>query len=328
MTSLSLKELTQFMAMVADENMLSSEQSQWIYHKLNIVGYIMKRDKKESLNQEEFRNIITSKNNFELIKDCPIKFVQTSAKELNEALLSIDAIQMQMENILLGEWNQYSTWNQLLNIKKERESFSWEHIKAVIKYTYWVAFVGTVGMMIHEEASTVQLIQAMVGFVAVWAMKNAFFGWKDKFQEKKIEKALSMEMSDSQKAQSTRYNKLMDIAKNEFNPVNWTMNSEINEDLALLKNQSIRLAVLMDKKKRSDSDYAEEWYSLQSMWEKHIPRLIDITGEDANHVKIVKLTIVSMQKVLQGYIDSILEEDMQELTIKQKFWATKASVMP
>lgn len=78
---------------------------------------------------------------------------------------------------------------------------------------------------------------------------------------------------------------------------------------------------------KSEMDYADEWYNVQSMWKNHIPRLIDICGTDENQIKIVNLTVVSMQKVLQRYIDEILEEDLKELSLKQKFWATKASTM-
>lgn len=330
MKSLSLKELTQFMAMVADENTLTNEQAQWIYHKLNIISYVMKRDKKETMSQDEFKKIIASKNNFEIIGNCPLNFVNVSAKDLNESLTSIEPIQMQMENILLGEWNQYANWNKLIDFEKKKESFSLAHMNTLLKYTFWVAFVATLGLMFFDNASTITLIKTTVMFASIWIGKKIFFDLKDRLAEKKITNALSLKNAPKEEnvnIDNSRYGKLLINQKEDLNPVNWTSNEKVNNEIALLKNQSLRLAMLMDKKKTTELDYAEEWYNVQSMWKNHIPRLVDMCGENERNIQSVMLTVISMQKVLQSHIDEILEEDLKELSLKQKFWATKASTM-
>lgn len=329
MKNLTLKQITQFMAMVADENALNDDQSQWIYHKLNLISYVMKKDKKELLSNDEFKKIITSKDNFEIIGNCPLDFVNTSAKELNLSLNSIEPIQMQMENILLGEWNQYTNWSKFIELEKKKEDFTLSHMNTLLKYTFWVAFVTTLGLMYFNNTDTMTMIKTGVTFLIVWYAKKMFFNIKDKLAEKKISDALSIENKEIplEKKEKSRYAFLLNNHKEDLNPLNWTSNETVNKELALLKNQSLRLAILMDKKMRNEMDYADEWYNVQSIWKNHVPRLIDICGTDENQIKIVNLTIISMQKVLQRYIDEILEEDLKELSLKQKFWATKASTM-
>lgn len=329
MKDLTLKQITQFMAMVADENALNDEQSQWIYHKLNLISYVMKKDKKDLLSNDEFKKIVKSKDNFEIIGNCPLAFVNTSAKELNLSLNSLEPIQMQMENILLGEWNQYTNWSKFIELEKKKEDFTLSHMNTLLKYTFWVAFVATLGLMYFNNADTMTMIKTGVTFLIVWYAKKMFFNIKDKLAEKKISDALSIENKEIQleKKEKSRYVFLLNNHKEDLNPLNWTSNEAVNKELALLKNQSLRLAILMDKKMRTEMDYADEWYNVQSIWKNHIPRLVDICGTDENQIKIVNLTIISMQKVLQRYIDEILEEDLKELSLKQKFWATKASTI-
>jgi hypothetical protein len=324
--SLTLKDMTRFMAIVANEKMFSQLQEQWVYHKINLIAYLMKKNEWEEVSFKQFSDILKSRNNVQLVGTTGIDMVDKSAVWLNDVLVAeTDPIQIQMENILLGEWGPFQQIKDINEIKRKRENFSFLHIKKVIQYTFWISLVSSIGLLYKNGFSWIIFAKIVVSFFTVWLLQKIYIGVKEKIDEKKINKM--MQVPDSIKDESDKYQELMDLFKQEISEQNLTSNEDVNKELRILKSQSLKLVLLMDKEKEKSYLYGDAWYDVRSMWKNDIPLLIDTTTyDDERQHQSIKITILAMQKVIQSYIEMVLENQTKPLNIQQKYWVAKASL--
>lgn len=321
---IDFKNLVKLVSEIINSNNLNKKQSDWLYQKVVLINYFMGIDGIEKISSKRLNEIIKSKNNIDLIKNCNINYVKMAALSLNEKLLdSIEPIQIQMENIFFGKLENYFLNKEIIIENKKRQSFSLLHIRDVLVYTYWVSLIFSCIILYFKNGSFYSFVSMLTGFLIVFLIKKSVFGSIEVYNKKKIEKAVNIE-KESIKNKS-HYDEVISFFDKELSERNWSTNDDINKELAILKQQSIKLSLLIDKNKVNDFSYGDEWYNIKNIWLKHIPLLLDMTGDELEKVNITKVTIISMQNVMQKYINNILEEEFKELSLKQKFWAAKAS---
>lgn len=324
---MDLKELTQFFSELSDDKFFSKEQNQWLWHKLNIIAYLMKARGVDKLNLESLGIILKSQNNVALLSGCELESVLSSAKELDESLEEmVDPVQLKMETIVLAEWNQYLTKEDVGFLKKKKESFSLAHIQATLTYVFWAALVFSLWFGIKDKASLWSLIQLCMGFGIVWMMKVMFFKVKNHMEEKSIEKTLTFSEKEKNSAENKYYQDIVGYLNGEMKETNWTSDEDVNTALRTLKSQTIKLSLLLDKNAKKNPNVVESWHYVEKIWKKDIPLLLSNNGDFEDKNKILKTTIIAMQKVLQNYIEDYVYDENIELTAKQKFWVAKASV--
>lgn len=59
-------------------------------------------------------------------------------------------------------------------------------MKTLLKYTFWVAFAATMGLMYFNNAEIMTIVKTGVTFLIVWYAKKMFFNVKDRLAEKKL----------------------------------------------------------------------------------------------------------------------------------------------
>lgn len=323
---MDLKDLTQFFSDLSDDKFFSNEQNEWLWNKVNIIGYLMKAKGVDNLNYEALDTILKSKSNVDLIGNCEIPMVINSAKALDDALeVLVDPVQIKMETIVLAEWEHYLTHKDFTKMKEEREKFSWKHWGATMTYMYWAAFLFTFIFFISDDAGLWSFIQLIAGFSGLWIIKSLFFKTKNLMEEKSIQKTLTFTESEKQNSKKY-YQDVINLFSHEMKEANWTSNDDVNTALRTLKSQTIKLSLLLDKKAKDGVDVVEPWHYIETIWKKHIPLLLSNSGDTPDKNKILRSTIIAMQKVIQSHIEDVVYDDNIELTAKQKFWLAKASV--
>lgn len=324
---MDLKELTQFFSVLSDDNFFSNEQNDWLWNKVNIIGYLMKARGVDKLNFAALEVIVKSKDNVGLIKGCDIPMVLESAKNLDEALtVMVDPVQIKMETIVLAEWEHYLTKDDSEKMKKEKEKFSFNHLAAVANYVFGAALLFSLIFFFTDNAGLWSFVQLIAGFAGLWILKKMFFKAKNLMQEKAIEKTLTFSEAEKTNSENKYYQDISEVFSRDMKETNWTSDEDVNAALRTLKSQTIKLALLLDKKEKIGIDVVEPWYYIETIWKKHIPLLLSNSGDTPDKNKILRSTILAMQKVLQSHIEDMVYSENVELSAKQKFWLAKASV--
>lgn len=324
---MDLKELTQFFSDLSDDKFFSQEQNEWLWHKINIIAYLMKARGVDNLNYDALSVILKTSNNSSLVSDCEIQSVLDSAEILDDELEDmVSPIQLKMETIVLAEWSQYMTKEDVSFIQRKRDSFSLSHIQAILTYVFWAALVFSLWFGIRDNASFGDLLQLSLGFGGIWFIKSMFFKTKNHIEEKSVEKTLTFTESEKNSADNKYYQDISSYLSKEMKEANWTSDEDVNATLRTLKSQTLKLALLLDKNAKRNVTVVEAWHYVEKIWKKDIPLLVSNSGDYSDKNKILKTTFIAMQKVLQNYMEDYVYDENIELTAKQKFWVAKASV--
>lgn len=324
---MDLKELTQFFSDLSDDKLFTEGQNEWLWHKLNIIAYLMKSKGVNQMNFESLRTVLQSNNNKSLLSQCNLQNILMSATALDKELEAmVDPVQLKMETIVLAEWSHYMTSNDIKKKKEKINKFSIKHIGETLNYVFWASFFFTFWFAIKDSASLFTLIQLALGFASVWILKILFFKAKIHMEEKSIETILTFTQLEKENAENKYYQDISFFLSREMKEANWTNSEDVNFALRTLKSQTLKLALLLDKKSKKNIDVGEQWHYVEKIWKKDIPLLLSNSGDSPDKNKMLKTTIIAMQKFLQQYIEDHIYNENIELTSKQKFWVAKASV--